>query len=216
MPRGGKIVDMVGQRFGRLVVLEFAGIGFHRQANWRAKCDCGNVAEYRGYALRSGKTQSCGCKQRDVLLKRNLKHGASVRSERTPEYETWYNMKRRCSYEGNSQYKDYGGRGIKVCAEWENDFAQFLSDMGSKPSKEMTIERLDNNLGYSPSNCVWATRSTNCRNKRNNRSVVRGDGVVYQTIAEAAEAVGGSVPNIIGACKGILKTSAGFTWKYRE
>lgn len=110
-------------------------------------------------------------------------HGHSSRGEMSKEYMIWASMKQRCNNKNNSGYSNYGGRGIKVCKRWETSFSNFISDMGKKPTTNHSIERVDNNKGYSPDNCVWATRKQQSRNKR-----TRVDEVVFngETQTEAS------------------------------
>src|SRR5687768_9220112 len=111
------MIDMVGRRFGRLVVLRHCGWNTHgngREAMWTCRCDCGVVGPFRGYGLRSGNTQSCGCLHRERTSKAKRTHGLSG----TTEANTWNAMKQRCSNPKNSDYRNYGGRGIQVCEKW--------------------------------------------------------------------------------------------------
>ena len=154
-----------GTRFGRLKVLKNL-IDFKRRKCRHTKCyclcDCGNMTSAWANELRSGHTKSCGCLRVD-LGKARRTHGLS----RTSEYVAWYNMIRRCTDPNVKQWKDYGGRGITVCQRWLKSFPNFIKDMGSKPSPELTLERFFNYEGYKPSNCVWETRKNQIRNRRN-------------------------------------------------
>jgi hypothetical protein len=182
----GKRIDLKGRRFNRLLVIAYAGtIGKPncREATWQCKCDCGNTTTVRAGDLMSGKTQSCGCFGKEKRLEANVSHGMSHNST----YSSWKAMKKRCNNPNEIDYKYYGGRGVIVCTRWKNSFENFYSDMGEKP-KGLTLERIDNNKGYSPENCYWATRSQQSRNTRTNRMIIyRGK---KQCVADWADEIG--------------------------
>ena len=163
----GNFVDIVGHRFGRLEVVGFCGKTKYRHSIWRCKCDCGEYVTVEKPALISGKTQSCGClhsEQSAINGKAGLIHGMS----RTPTYRAWNSLIQRCTNAANASYKDYGGRGIKVCDRWLESFENFYADMGERP-EGMTLDRIDNDKGYEPDNCRWATAEQQANNRRNNR-----------------------------------------------
>jgi len=162
--------NLSGMRFERWLVLKEAGR--HQKHNymlWECICDCGTVSLQRASSLKNGETLSCGCYHKEMNIKRLTKHGGSAGGKATPEYRSWMHMKRRCTDEKNDQYKDYGARGIKVCDRWLEAFENFLEDMGLRPTLKHTIERRDNDGNYEPSNCYWATKAEQSRNKRSNR-----------------------------------------------
>lgn len=167
LPTHWHFVDLTGHApFDRLAVVSFAGmkdVGSTRQASWNCRCDCGNELVVLSNKLRSGHTRSCGCLAKDVRTNSHTTHGGSS----LPEYRIWQNMKRRCDDETCREYKWYGARGIYYCDRW-GDFANFLSDMGRRPAPNLTLEREDNSMGYSPENCVWATQKEQSRNTRSN------------------------------------------------
>lgn len=147
-----KVKDEVGNRYGRLVVIERAGSDKWGSVLWRCKCNCGNVVVARGNHLRSGDTRSCGCLCRERTAERNLKHGLSWH----PLYNTWRKMKQRCYNPNASKFKHYGGRGIAVCAAWINDAEAFIIwalGNGWKPGYQ--IHRIDNDGDYSSDNCIF-------------------------------------------------------------
>jgi len=114
-----------------------------------------------------------------------MKHGGARRGyNRLPEYHVWQNMKRRCLDKGNASYPDYGGRGITVCKRWVDDFAAFLGDVGPRPSPKHTLERRNNNRGYSPSNCMWATREEQYHNRRTPKNAIVVEGVPLKQYAK--------------------------------
>jgi hypothetical protein len=167
-------IDLNGKRFGQLKVLEAAGKDAWGQIRWRLLCDCGREHFAVGGKLRRGEVKSCGCAKPAMCAAANVTHGASARGRMTSEYHTWQDMIYRCENPRATQYKDWGGRGIKVSPDWRHDFARFLADMGPRPSPKHTIERLDNDGNYEKGNCCWATRAVQGRNKRNLRMLTVG------------------------------------------
>lgn len=160
----GKFIDLTGVRFGRLVAKERvrhpSGLTF-----WLCRCDCGNESVVRACGLRSGHTKSCGCFNRQVAEERRTKHGLS----RTPEYKVWLNIKDRCCNENSQEFHNYGARGICICDRWIHSFENFLEDMGARPSRLHSIDRIDNDGDYTQSNCRWATPKEQNNNQRRTR-----------------------------------------------
>lgn len=158
-------IDLTGQRFGRLTVIE-AG---HRDPKerrlyWRCLCDCGNEHVTRGAQLRRGETRSCGCLRVDMGKAKTLTHGMSRRKTRRKVYGVWATMRRRCDNPGQQSYRLYGGRGIKVCERWHT-FENFYADMGDPPAG-CSIDRIDPDGDYEPGNCRWATAKEQRANQR--------------------------------------------------
>lgn len=158
---GGR--DLTGSRFGRLVVSGLASSTLSG-VTWECVCACGNKGTFQSGHLKSGTTKSCGCLQREKTMARSLTHSGT----RDKLYGVWKNMKTRCSNKSVRGYKDYGGRGIKVCDRW-SEYANFRADMASTWRPGLTIDRRDNDGPYSPDNCRWSSAVEQGRNKRNNR-----------------------------------------------
>lgn len=167
-----KVQIAPGQMFHRWTVIgpaEFASTG---RTYWICRCSCGTVKPVVSLNLRSGTSKSCGCwnveRARERAMSRNKKHGHTKRGTASSEYVSWCSMKNRCKHSYVNGYEYYGGRGIKVCDRWLHSFEAFLSDMGPKPSPAHTLDRIENDLDYEPSNCRWATPSEQRLNQRRN------------------------------------------------
>lgn len=178
------LIYIVGHRFERLVVMKRGPNSKHGQTTWVCQCDCGTVVTVISADLRSGKTKSCTCLNRELAKMRALRHGMTD----TKPYKAWKNMKSRCLNERATYYEDYGGRGIQICDRWKNSFDAFWADMKPTYMQELLIGRKDVNGDYSPENCLWTDRNSQCRNRRSNRLVETPSGTV--TIQELAEISG--------------------------
>jgi hypothetical protein len=173
MSRGvpaGVIVPAIvaGDRFTRLVFLGFADCVRRHRPRGRFHCDCGAEAVCDLDVVMRGETKSCGCIRREKTKARRTVHGESGSALNTPEYRTWKNMRRRCRDPRSNRWALYGGRGIKVCEDWDTNYAAFPADMGRRPSPKHSIDRKDNNGNYEPGNCRWATAAEQRANQRRN------------------------------------------------
>ena len=173
-----------GLRFGRLITIEPTKGSKMRVL---CRCDCGREKAIWLTTLRQGTVQSCGCLQKQA----RFTHGQT----KTAEYRVWSQMLERCRNPNDKGFHRYGGRGITVCEQW-NDFAAFLCDMGERPSGDHSIERIDNDRGYEPTNCRWELWKAQCRNMRTNRIITIDH--VKSSVAEWAEIMGVNVHLIHG------------------
>jgi len=168
-------LNLAGQRVGRLTVISECGKSSTSGAIiWLCQCDCGNTVNVYAANLKAGITQSCGCYKKELLKDKLTTHGGTY----SLEYSPWKAMRKRCSNPNDIRYPLYGGRGIKVCDRW-NDFANFLSDMGPRPSHAHSIERINNNGNYEPDNCRWASPTEQERNTRGRKGIVPVNGVSW-------------------------------------
>ena len=187
------MIDMVGERFGSLVVLRRNGAK-RGQALWRCKCDCGSECDGLGYKLRKGIKISCGCREGEGGG-HPVKHGHCPKDDPSPTWESWHAMVGRCTNDNASNYARYGGRGIRVCERWLGDdgFVNFLADVGERPEGK-TLDRFPNRDGnYEPGNVRWATAKEQARRRSNGKLTpeivarireLAASGMTHQSIAD--------------------------------
>jgi len=204
------VIDITGQKFGRLTVLGMV----QNKGNARAQCqcDCGKTVTPLAYNLKNGTTRSCGCLATEEKAARirdvgyaNRSHGKS--NSRT--YVCWQEMKKRCLLPTHSRYAYYGAQGITVCDRWLESFENFLADMGECPA-EMTLDRRENHKGYEPGNCEWASRERQAQNRQWNKADPR----IVREIRRRAEA--GETAAALAREFGMCDTTAGSIIKRRS
>lgn len=169
--------NLTGKKFGRLTVIDKADVDNNGCIRWNCICDCGKLITTAGKRLINGGCKSCGCYKSELTAIRNKKNATGIK-KRTKEYNTWANMKARCSRLEDNRY---GGRGISVCDRWKNSFKNFLFDMGRAPTPMHSIDRINNDGNYEPLNCRWATSYQQTRNTRLNHWIeYNGEEMIIQ------------------------------------
>jgi hypothetical protein len=168
------LIDVTGQRFGRLFILKRAGSTPRGGSLWLCRCDCGKRRKVWSVALRQGLTRSCGCLAKDLFLRRVTKHGMSG----TREHCSWLSMIQRCTYSEGISWQNYGGRGIRICQRWQgkHGFENFYTDMGPRP-EGTSLDRIDVDGNYAPGNCRWATAEVQANNRRTSVHAVEEIGI---------------------------------------
>lgn len=172
------VIDNTGKCFGMLIAISRVCNDRWGKTRWLCLCSCGKKTTVSSNALRAGKIKSCGCVR--------IQHGHSIGSQKSKIYKSWDSMVQRCTNSNFRQYKDYGGRGITICERWKK-FINFLRDVGKPPSKNHSIDRINNNGNYCKENCRWSTRKQQARNRRTNRFITHNGKT--QCLAEWSEEV---------------------------
>lgn len=178
-----RIVDIKGHVFGKLTADHFCGSNSRGRAVWACVCECGRARDVLGTNLRTGRVTSCGCMEHENRSVSARTHGGS----RSLTYASWISMLHRCENPQRTKYAAHGGRGVTVCRRWHK-YENFLADMGPRESTALSIERRDNDKNYTPSNCYWADKKTQARNRRNSSTATHKGKT--QTLAAWAEQLG--------------------------
>lgn len=195
--------DISGEKFGRWTVVKLDDTVKGQTAKWVCKCECGTEQSVVGSTLRNGTSISCGCYNNE----KNLVHGHARKQTRSRTYTTYKTMVQRCTNPEATGYEHYGARGITICDRWLESFENFLEDMGERPEGR-TLDRKDNDKGYSKDNCRWATQSEQRRNSSTSRRWFV-NGKEYETALDAAKELKVNKSTIVKWCNG-KKHSGGF------
>ena len=199
MARKGEFLDVAGLKFGRWAAIEIdkSAQSVRRSAtHWICRCECGQLGSVALHSLRSGGSKSCGCRRDEMIaVGMGRKHGLA----RSKAYTALQNAIKRCTNPKSVGWSRYGGRGIKICQRWLDSPENFVNDMGNPPPG-MTLERVNLDGDYEPSNCIWATRTHQARNRRSNRLITFGGQT--KCVAEWSEITGLPVYAIINRLNG--------------
>lgn len=187
------VKDLTGQRFGRLTVIERKESYNGKKARWLCKCDCGNYVTVLSTCLISGTTKSCGCLNDEIrhlpTAEKKLTHAQGEPDSKSRLYKIWAKIKTRTESVGSPDYENYGARGIDMCNEWKNSFQSFKAwALGNGYREDLTIDRIDNDKGYSPENCRWADAYTQSNNRRTNHKLTHKGKT--QNVSQWAEEMG--------------------------
>ena len=182
--------DRIGEKWNNLTIIKFdrgekklqGGYRYY----WFCECICGTIKSIMYGNLQSGSVKSCGCLKSELISNTNTTHGHTKKKKISPEFNSWNGMFYRCYNTNCDSYKYYGGRGITVCDRWLNSFKNFLEDMGFKPDKSYSIDRINNDLGYYKENCRWATKLEQSNNQSTNKIIIDNIDNEYTSISEAA------------------------------
>lgn len=210
--------DRIGEKYGRLEIVEFDELivtpSNHYRYFWLCLCECGNVKSINFDCLKSGDSKSCGCLSPETTSKLFTKHGYRKKGKILSEYYCWYNMIQRCINPKNEFYHRYGGRGISVCQKWSESFENFIKDIGYKPSKKYSLDRINNDGNYEPSNCKWSTKIEQDNNRSDNKKVINTEtNEEYLSISEAARNIGMHQQTLRNQLKGTRKNKTNLKLK---
>ncbi len=177
-------LELSGQKFWFWTVISFSNVSNNGHSQWNCVCVCGKEQVVTGWNLKAGYSKSCGCKTSELIVNSITTHGMA----KTPLHSVWLGIKNRCTNKNSASYKNYGGRGIKVCDRWLSSFENFYEDMSATYKTGLTIERKDVNKDYCKDNCIWIPRKEQSRNRTNTIWVNTSKGMM--TVTEAAKEAG--------------------------